>query len=367
MNDFKVGDRVVRAESWDTGTGIVVAADPAAKRVWVNWSGHIGSSNELRTKIKHEASEPSKSRIYLAGPMRGVPDFNFPAFDEATRVLRKDGWDVFSPADHDRKNGFDPKGLTGHEDLAGLGFDLRKALSADLEFITTKADAVAVLGGWQYSSGARAEVATAHALGLPVAYWGYFGHALGAMPAEADRIKSDTAPSGTITNGHAFKPGKLIVDGSIDSPLGTLTANPIANNGEVRTDDDPLTPAGWEVVERAREAVSGEVRTTSSTGGQKGVKPECFSLLPVEALEHVARHYGIGAAKYDRNQWRKGYEWSKSYDAAMRHLTAFWRGEDIDAETGSRHLAAVAFHALTLLVFMDEQPDHDDRYRKETP
>ena len=35
----------------------------------------------------------------------------------------------------------------------------------------------------------------------------------------------------------------------------------------------------------------------------------------------------------------------------------------MDAETGSAHMAAVAFHALALLTFMDEQPGFDDRYR----
>lgn len=110
-----------------------------------------------------------------------------------------------------------------------------------------------------------------------------------------------------------------------------------------------------------------EVRSVSSTGGEKGVKPERFSLLPTEALAKVARHYGIGAAKYADHNWRRGYEWSKSYDALQRHLSAFWGGQDIDEETDSPHLAAAGFHILTLLTFMDEHPDFDDRYRKLDP
>ena len=108
-----------------------------------------------------------------------------------------------------------------------------------------------------------------------------------------------------------------------------------------------------------------EVRTTSSTGGEKGMKDERHSLIPTEALAAVARHYGIGARKYADHNWRRGYEWSKSYDALQRHAQAFWGGEDIDEETGSLHMAAVAFHALTLLVFMQEQRDFDDRYSTE--
>ncbi len=105
-----------------------------------------------------------------------------------------------------------------------------------------------------------------------------------------------------------------------------------------------------------------EVRTTSSTGGEKGMKPERYDLIPVEALASVARLYGEGAKKYSEHNWRKGYEWSKSYAALHRHLAEFWKGVDIDPETGEPHLAAVVFHAFTLLTFMSEHPNFDDRY-----
>lgn len=107
-----------------------------------------------------------------------------------------------------------------------------------------------------------------------------------------------------------------------------------------------------------------EVRSVSATGGEKGVKDERFDLIPIGALTQLAAHYGAGARKYDDNQWRKGYEWSKSYAALMRHITQFWNGEDFDEETGSNHLACVAWHAFTLLTFYDEFPEFDDRFRK---
>ncbi len=40
--------------------------------------------------------------LYLAGPMRGIPGFNFPKFDEVAATLRFIGHTVFSPAEHDR-------------------------------------------------------------------------------------------------------------------------------------------------------------------------------------------------------------------------------------------------------------------------
>lgn len=108
-------------------------------------------------------------KLYLAGPMRGIKEFNFPAFIEATDALRFRGHEVFNPAERDIDAGFQWRGLTGTMDeLADLGFDLRAALGADLEWITAHAEGVVVLPGWENSSGARAEVATAKALGLEV-------------------------------------------------------------------------------------------------------------------------------------------------------------------------------------------------------
>jgi hypothetical protein len=105
-----------------------------------------------------------------------------------------------------------------------------------------------------------------------------------------------------------------------------------------------------------------EIRTMSPTGGEKGVKPERYDLIPVDALAIVAQLYGKGAEKYDEHNWRKGYEWSKSYAALQRHANSFWQGEDLDPETGLPQMAAVVFHALTLITFMQEQPGFDDRY-----
>lgn len=114
-------------------------------------------------------------RIYLAGPMRGYPEFNFPRFHREAQLLRSMGHTVLSPAEQDEAEGFDSEGLTGNEDLAALGFNLRLALAVDLQWVCTEADAVVVLPRWHQSSGAKAEVATARALGIPVLYVSYDG------------------------------------------------------------------------------------------------------------------------------------------------------------------------------------------------
>jgi hypothetical protein len=108
--------------------------------------------------------------------------------------------------------------------------------------------------------------------------------------------------------------------------------------------------------------MSEETRITDpTTGGQKCQKLERFDLLPWHQIAKVARHYGVGAKKYEDRNWEKGYKWSLSFGALHRHLAAFWNGEDIDAETGSTHLAAVVFHALALMEFGEMHPELDDR------
>lgn len=112
-------------------------------------------------------------KIYLAGPMRGIPEFNFPAFFAAAEKLRAEGHEVFNPAERDnQKHGVDiSKGnLAGCEEVAAKehGFSLREALGADLAWICAEAEGIALLPGWERSMGARAELATAEALGHTV-------------------------------------------------------------------------------------------------------------------------------------------------------------------------------------------------------
>lgn len=284
-------------------------------------------------------------RIYLAGPMRGIPEFNFPAFDAAAKALRKNGHEVFNPAERDRSVGFSTKGLTGNEDLAAEGFSLREALAADTEYISKRADAVALLPNWENSSGVAAEIALARALGLPVAKWddlmigATHGGPASSIP-EWVLIKSDREPSGSIVSEAEL--------------IAKVNAGELSPNQARAKLGLPVTNPN-------------EVRTTSATGGEKGTKPERYDLIPVEALSKVAALYGRGAAKYAAHNWRRGYEWSKSYAALQRHATQFWAGEDNDTEMDLPHMASVAFHALALLTFMEEQRGFDDRYTREEP
>lgn len=102
------------------------------------------------------------------------------------------------------------------------------------------------------------------------------------------------------------------------------------------------------------------------TGGAKGNKLARFDLMPARQLWKLAEHYGKGAAKYELRNWERGYAWSLSFAALMRHAWAFWAGEDNDPESGMPHMAAVAFHALALMEFAETHPDKDDRVKHGT-
>lgn len=101
----------------------------------------------------------TKLRTYIAGPMRGIPEYNFPAFDAAEQMLLELGsFMPVSPASMDRQLGFDetdPKATV----------DIRECMKRDLAEIC-HADAIAFLPGWELSSGAKAERALGLCLGL---------------------------------------------------------------------------------------------------------------------------------------------------------------------------------------------------------
>lgn len=105
--------------------------------------------------------------------MRGIKDFNFPAFFAAAEKLRKEGHEVFNPAEKDYQRhgeGFEKSPSGSLKTIEKRGFSLRVALGDDLAWICKHAEGVALLPGWRNSKGAQAERATAKALGLKLIY-----------------------------------------------------------------------------------------------------------------------------------------------------------------------------------------------------
>lgn len=88
-------------------------------------------------------------KVYIAGPMTGLPHFNRPAFQQAALNLSFEKHVPLNPA-------ILPDGLT-EADYMAVGITMLQ-----------RADAIFLLTGWQFSAGARAEHALALKLGLEV-------------------------------------------------------------------------------------------------------------------------------------------------------------------------------------------------------
>jgi hypothetical protein len=182
---------------------------------------------------------------------------------------------------------------------SGYDFDVQSALRRDFAAIAERCGHIAFLPGWEKSTGANAEKLLAEMTGCSL--WIY--------------------------------------------------------DPEYREEGSPtaLRPFG----DRNRDQK--EIITNPVTGGQKETRLARTDLIPARPLWLLAELYGRGARKYSDRNWERGYAWSLSYGAMLRHALLFWTGEEDDPETGSPHLASVAWHALALLEFGVTHRELDDR------
>lgn len=105
----------------------------------------------LAANLLHNEADPHAHWLYIAGPMTGLPDYNYDAFHAAQAELHRAGFVVMNPA----RNGL-PMGLQWHQYM-------RRDLS-----MLSACNGIALLPGWERSRGARLEVAWADALQMPV-------------------------------------------------------------------------------------------------------------------------------------------------------------------------------------------------------
>ena len=76
-----------------------------------------------------------------------------------------------------------------------------------------------------------------------------------------------------------------------------------------------------------------------------------WDLVQPLALQEYVKVMTFGATKYAPGNWRHVPEARNRYFAAMlRHAWAWWRGEQLDHETGFHHLA----HAMCCICFLME-------------
>jgi hypothetical protein len=98
--------------------------------------------------------------------MRGLPEFNFPAFDDASGRIRAMGHSVISPAELDRAAGYTPFSIGILNDCEMQQF-IVGATRRD-EAAIRMVDAIALLPGWKDSHGVAGELELAKELGLRI-------------------------------------------------------------------------------------------------------------------------------------------------------------------------------------------------------
>lgn len=99
-------------------------------------------------------TQPSKPKaVYISGPMSGLPDLNFPAFNAAAQQLRGLGLNAVNPAEINPDS----------------AMSWTACMRADIKALCD-CDAIALLPGWERSKGAHLELHLAHRLGLDVVY-----------------------------------------------------------------------------------------------------------------------------------------------------------------------------------------------------
>ena len=86
-----------------------------------------------------------------------------------------------------------------------------------------------------------------------------------------------------------------------------------------------------------------------------------LSLVPLSSLEDCARVFDYGRKKYAAWNWAKGMEWSIPYECLLRHMAAWFNGEDNDPESGLPHLGHAMCNLVMLSTFARTYREGDDR------
>lgn len=87
-----------------------------------------------------------------------------------------------------------------------------------------------------------------------------------------------------------------------------------------------------------------------------------MDLLPSCALEEIGRVLAAGKKKYGKANWTGGIEVGRLIAATNRHILKFNKGEDMDDETKTSHLANAATNLMMAIWMMENRPDLDDRW-----
>lgn len=113
-----------------------------------------------------------------------------------------------------------------------------------------------------------------------------------------------------------------------------------------------------EVQKQLQKQVERELKNSGLRYNQGKIRHD---LLPFDSIEEVSQVMTFGAQKYSDRGWEKGINWMICFGSLLRHTFAWWRGEDLDPESGCHHMAHVAWNALALVSYSKRKVGFDDR------
>ena len=143
---FKLSFFENEADGCGNASTYVTCFEAFKKELDGRWVALVSAEDDCHRKGGH-----SMKRLYLSGPMSGLPELNFPAFHAEAARLRALGFEVVNPAD------LNPDPGKGWKDC--LRVDLLELLGCD---------AIAMLPGWKKSEGAHLEMHVAHRVGIDI-------------------------------------------------------------------------------------------------------------------------------------------------------------------------------------------------------
>lgn len=88
-----------------------------------------------------------------------------------------------------------------------------------------------------------------------------------------------------------------------------------------------------------------------------------LDLVPPSLEMEVGQVLTKALVKYEENNWRRGMKWNKCIASLKRHLNSFQQGEDLDPETGEKHITHVIVNAMFLMEYYTICPNLDDRIK----
>ena len=189
----------------------------------------------------------ASKRVYISGPMRGLPDLNRAAFEKAAAIVREAGYAVVNPHEINGawEIGMKDRGL----ELSGADYierDLRELLHCN---------SILLLPGWENSVGARCELAVAFTLNLSVLTLIGFHGKLGETPPSAVTVLAGgyhvpPGPVLTAWDGNAIPSRDRVVDavrtldanlaGSLENGLAEVPAGAVVS-AQWRDEDSETT------------------------------------------------------------------------------------------------------------------------------